>query len=421
MKGLAMEQSSVSRSQGWTVVAAGTGINLILGSLYAWSVIGKVLVKDWKWSNADAALPFSISTACFAFTMIFAGRWQDKMGPRIVALFGGLMFGLGLFTSAYAHTPLAMVLSYGLLGGIGIGLCYSATTPPALKWFPPGRKGLIAGIVVSGVGLAAVYVSPLTQWLLAATSVSQTFEYLGIGAVVLICLLSLKLINPPAGYVVAPAPAGGPGKPKSAVKADLDWHEMLRTRQFYMLWLMLLLGASAGLMIIAHAAKIGRDQAGIDKWGFLPVALLAIFNTLGRLISGSVSDRMGRTQTLMLAFFLQALNMFAFSYYQNPAMLIFGACFTGLCYGTIFPLMPAAIADFYGVKNLGVNYGLLFTAFGVAGIAGPILGGKIRDLSGAFTYSYIISAVMLLIGAALAFATRPPKATAEVEPQPDAV
>lgn len=416
-----MELSSSSRSRGWVIVAAGAGINLILGSLYAWSVIGKVLVNDWKWSNADAALPFSISTACFAFTMIFAGRWQDKMGPRIVALFGGLMFGLGLFVSAFATSPLAMVLSYGVLGGIGIGLCYSATTPPALKWFPPSRKGLIAGIVVSGVGLAAVYVSPLTQWLLKIAGVQLTFEYLGVGAAVLICLLSSMLVDPPRSAAPTPAPAGGPGKPRSTAKADLDWHEMLRTGRFYVLWLMLLLGASAGLMIIAHAAKIAKDQAGIEAWGFLPVALLAIFNTLGRLISGSVSDRFGRTQTMMLAFFLQALNMFAFSYYRSPALLIFGACFTGLCYGTIFPLMPAAIADFYGVKNLGVNYGLLFTAFGVAGVAGPVLGGKIKDLSGSYAYSYIISAVMLLIGAALAFATRPPKAEANVEPGPEAV
>jgi OFA family oxalate/formate antiporter-like MFS transporter len=415
MKGLAMEQSLTPRSRGWSVAAAGTGINLILGSLYAWSVIGKVLVKEWKWSNADAALPFSISTACFAFTMIFAGRWQDKMGPRIVALAGGLMFGLGLFVSAYAHTPLAMVLSYGVLGGIGIGLCYSATTPAALKWFPPGRKGLIAGIVVSGVGLAAVYVAPLTQWLLKATSIQHTFQYLGAGAAVLICILSTRLVNPPANFVAAPAPAGGPGKPKSAAKVDMDWQEMLCTGRFYILWAMLLLGASAGLMIIAHAAKIASAQAGIETWGFLPVALLAIFNTLGRLISGSVSDRLGRTQTMMLAFFLQALNMFAFAYYKTPAMLIFGASFTGLCYGTIFPLMPAAIADFYGVKNLGVNYGLLFTAFGVAGVAGPILGGKIKDLSGSYTNSYLISAVMLLIGAALAFASRPPKPAVKAE------
>ncbi len=407
-----MEQLSASRSRGWAVVAAGTGINLILGSLYAWSVVGKALVNQWKWSNADAALPFSVSTACFAFTMIFAGRWQDKIGPRVVALAGGLMFGLGVFVSAYAHSPLYMVLSYGVLAGIGIGLCYSATTPPALKWFPPSRKGLIAGIVVSGVGLAAVYASPLWQYLIGAKGISLTFEYLGVGGAVLICILSTMVVNPPAGYVVA-ASAGGPAARRSSAKVDLDWHEMLRTKQFYMLWLMLLLGASAGLMIIAHAAKIASAQAGIETWGFLPVALLAIFNTLGRLVSGSVSDRLGRTQTMTLAFFLQAINMFAFAYYRSPALLIFGVCITGLCYGTIFPLMPSAIADFYGVKNLGVNYGLLFTAFGVAGVAGPILAGKIKDLSGSYTYSYVISAVMLLIGATLAAIAKPPKLAVE--------
>lgn len=408
-----MEQSSTSTSRGWAVVAAGTGINLILGSLYAWSVVGRALSEQWKWSKADAALPFSISTGCFAFTMIFAGRWQDKVGPRIVAFVGGVMFGLGVFVSAYARSPMWMALSYGVLAGMGIGLCYSATTPPAVKWFPPGRKGLITGIVVSGIGLAAVYASPLWQHLIAAKGISPTFEYLGVGGIVLICLLSMMLVNPPLGYVVSAAPAGGPGKPKSAAKVDLDWHEMLRTRQFYMLWVMLLLGASAGLMIIGNIAIIAKEQANLTKLGYLPVALLAIFNTLGRLASGTVSDRIGRTRTMMLAFVLQAANMFAFAHYHTEAMLYFGASFTGLCYGTIFPLMPAAIADFFGLKNLGVNYGLLFTAFGVAGVGAPLLGARIADITKSFATSYTIAAVMLLVGAVLALAVRPPKAVAE--------
>lgn len=404
-----LEQSSASPSRGWSVVAAGTGINLILGSLYAWSVVGRALQSQWHWTKAQAALPFSISTACFAFTMIFAGRWQDKVGPRIVAFVGGVMFGLGVFVSAFAKTPLFMALSYGVLAGMGIGLCYSATTPPAVKWFPPGRKGLIAGIVVSGIGLAAVYASPLWQYLIGVKGISQTFEYLGVGGIVLICVLSMGLVNPPVGFVAAAAPSGGPARPKPAGKVDLDWHEMLRTKRFYMLWLMLLLGASAGLMIIGNIATIAKEQADLTKLGYLPVALLAIFNTLGRLISGTVSDRIGRTQTMMLAFVLQAANMFAFAHYHTEAMVYFGASFTGLCYGTIFPLMPAAIADFYGVKNLGVNYGLLFTAFGVAGIVGPVFGARIADIYGSFATSYTIAAVMLLVGAALALATRPPK------------
>jgi OFA family oxalate/formate antiporter-like MFS transporter len=184
---------------------------------------------------------------------------------------------------------------------------------------------------------------------------------------------------------------------------------MLRTGQFYQLWLMLVLAASAGLMIISQVALIAKDQAHIDKLGYAPVAILAIFNTLGRVVSGFLSDRIGRTNTMILAFVLQAVNMFVFSYYTTPALLIFGAAFTGLCYGTVFTLFPTTTADYYGVKNLGVNYGLVFTGFGVAGVIGPMLGGKIRDAFGNYHNAFTISAIMLLAGAVLAFLLKAPK------------
>jgi OFA family oxalate/formate antiporter-like MFS transporter len=199
-----------------------------------------------------------------------------------------------------------------------------------------------------------------------------------------------------------------------AARPNLDWHEMLRTGQFYQLWLMFVLAASAGLMIISQVALIAKDQAHIDKLGYAPVAILAIFNTLGRVVSGFLSDRIGRANTMILAFALQAVNMFAFIHYTTPALLIFGAAFTGLCYGTIFTLFPATTADFYGVKNLGVNYGLVFTGFGVAGVIGPMLGGKIRDAFGSYHNAFTISAIMLLAGAVLAFILKAPK----TEPAP---
>jgi OFA family oxalate/formate antiporter-like MFS transporter len=403
-----MAETTAGTRRGWIVAAAAVSINLILGALYAWGVMGKALVVQWHWSKTDAALPFTVSAAAFAIMMIFAGRWQDRMGPRVVATAGGIMFGLGLAASAYASTPLAMMFTFGVIGGIGIGLCYSATTPPSIKWFPPARKGMITGIVVSGVGLAAVYVSPLAQFLLGAHGISGTFLILGIGATALICVLAQFLTNPPAGYVAAataPAPVAA-AQPKASSRPELDWHEMLRTRQFYQLWIMMVLTASAGLMIIAHIAIIAKEQASWE-WGFVPVAMLAIFNTLGRIVSGYVSDRIGRTQTMVLAFSLQAVNMMLFASYASPALIVFGSAFAGLCYGTIFTLMPAATADFYGVRNLGVNYGLVFTAFGVAAVVGPVLAGRIRDVGGSYEMSYTISAAMLIVAAVLAYLAKP--------------
>jgi OFA family oxalate/formate antiporter-like MFS transporter len=252
---------------------------------------------------------------------------------------------------------------------------------------------------------------------LKAIGIQQTFLVLGIGAIVIVALLSRFLRNPPPGYTppVAAAPTTPAAKAAATAKANVDWNAMLKTSQFYRLWLMFILAASAGLMIIAHVAIIAKEQAHWE-WGFVPVVLLAIFNSFGRVLSGIVSDRIGRTQTMMLAFILQACNMFAFSHYTSSALLVFGSAFTGLCYGTIFTLMPAATADFYGVKNLGVNYGILFTGFGVAGVFGPLLGGKIRDVTGSYSTSYTISAIMLLVGTALAFTTRAPAAEPAVAP-----
>ena len=406
-----MTQPTPSPIRGWTVVLAALGVNLIIGSLYAWSVMGKALAGQWHWTKTQAMLPFAMCTASFAVTMIFAGRWQDKVGPRYVAMFGGIIFGLGMVLSSFVHTYVPMLITFGLVGGMGIGLGYSATTPPSIKWFRPARKGLITGIVVSGVGLAAVYMSPLTNYLLHKTSIQQTFLILGIGTIVLVSLLAQFLTNPPAGYVPAPAAAttASQAKPAPVARRELDWHEMLRTGQFYQLWLMFVLSASAGLLIIGNITLIAQDQ--VPKWdkAFLLVMVVAIFNTCGRFLSGFLSDRIGRTNTMVLAFVLQAINMFMFIQYKTPGLLLFGSAFTGLCYGTIFTLFPAATADFYGVRNLGVNYGSLFTAFGVAGVTGSVLGGRVRDLFGSYTYAFITCGVMLVLGAVLAFALRAPK------------
>lgn len=408
---------STSSSKGWVVTFAGLGINLILGVLYAWGVLKKVLVDPkgpWHWTDAQGALPFTISTVTFSFMMIFAGRIQDKLGPKMIATLGGIVLGLGMVLSSYAKTPGMMVLTFGVCVGLGVGLGYSATTPPALKWFPPARKGLIAGIVVAGIGLAAVIMAPLTTSLIAAVGVSKMFLYLGAGSIVIICVLAQLLNNPPAGYVPPPvaAKAGAAPKPAPLARRDVDWAEMLGTPQFWMLWLIMVLTASAGLTIIASIPRIVGEQGGPElakAYGMKFIMLVAIFNTVGRLVGGFCSDKIGRRNTMVLFFLLQAVNMFCFSKYNTLGLLIFGGAFTGICYGTIFPLFPAATADFYGIKNLGVNYGCVFTAFGVAGAAGPFLAGWVHDMKNSYAPYFIICAVMLLAGAALAAMLKAPK------------
>jgi len=305
-------------------------------------------------------------------------------------------------------------LTFGLGAGLGIGLGYSATTPPAIKWFPPARKGVITGIVVSGVGLATVYIAPLSTYLLRITSISMTFVWLGVGTLVLAPLLAQLLRNPPE----QPVAQASATKAAAAPRRESDWLEMLRTGQFYQLWLLMVLSVSAGMMIMTQVAFIAKEQANWDL-GYVPLAILAIFNTFGRLLAGALSDKIGRTRTMTLAFLFQAVNMLAFSHYTTWQLVIFGSAFTGLCYGTVFTLMPAATADFYGIRNLGVNYGLVFTAFGVAGVVGPMLGAGINDHYKSYYLAYQISAAMLVVGAVLAMFTKPPGTQAvPVSPKP---
>lgn len=415
-----------SSSKGWVVTFAGAGINLILGVLYAWGIVKKVLVDpagDWKWTDAQGALPFTISTVTFSIMMIFAGRIQDKLGPKMIATLGGLVLGTGMILSSFAQTPQMMVLTFGVVVGIGVGLGYSATTPPALKWFPPAKKGLIAGIVVAGIGLAAVVMAPTAQFLIAKVGVSKMFLVLGVASIVIITLMAQLLVNPPAGYVpagAAPAPGGADKAP--VARRDVDWSEMITTPQFWQLWLIMVLTAAAGLTIIANIPRILGEQCGgpavAKQYAMQFVMLVAVFNTLGRLVGGFFSDKIGRKNTMVLFFVLQAINMFCYAQYNTLGLLLFGAAFTGICYGTIFPLFPAATADYYGIKNLGVNYGCVFTAFGVAGVAGPLLAGEIHDKTGNYNQYYIICACMLIAGALLALMLRAPKVAAVAAPAP---
>jgi OFA family oxalate/formate antiporter-like MFS transporter len=392
------------QTTGWIITSAALGINLLLGLLYAWSVFKKALVTEWGWNDVTASLPFTVSAAIFAFMMIFAGRAQDKYGPRIIALLGGVLFGLGLLASGLAKTPAAMVITFGVLGGLGIGLGYSATTPCAIKWFHSSKKGMISGIVVAGVGLAPVYIAPLTAYFIKLYGIQQTFFILGGIALVAIIGFSLILKNPPSDFVPA---RGSESNVSIPANKGIPWTDAIKTREFVFLWLTFLLSATAGLMLIAHMASIADTQAGW-KAGFMLVVVLSIFNALGRVLIGFLSDIIGRKPSMILVFLIQAVNMFLFSHYQSVPTLILGAAIAGLAYGSLFSLMPSITADFFGIKNLGVNYGLVFSGWGIAAVIGPILGGFAVMKSGTYTTSYVVAGILLLVGTVLVLLMKSP-------------
>ena len=381
---------------GWIVTFAALGINLILGILYSWSILKKAMVADWGWTNTEASLPYTVCIAVLAFVTIFGGRLQDKYGPRIIALIGGILFGAGLIGSAYAKNPTIMVLTFGVISGLGMGFGYAAATPCAIKWFDPRKKGLISGIVVSGIGLSAVYIAPLTNYLVKSSNIQNTFMFLGILSIIAMTVFSLILRNPPVGYV----PVVANKKPVTHHTSDFRWQDMIKTRPFILLWITYLMSATAGLMLIGHIASIALVQANWHA-GFILVVVLAIFNATGRVSGGFLSDKVGRTNAMLIAFSLQAVNMFVFAMFNSIPLLIMGTAVAGLAYGAIFSLFPAITADFFGIKNLGVNYGIIFTGWGVAGVIGPIIGGRVADLTGAYNGSYIVAGIMLVIGVLL--------------------
>ncbi|HZL11262.1 MAG TPA: OFA family MFS transporter [Prolixibacteraceae bacterium] len=398
-----------TNNRGWTITFAALGINLIMGVLYSWGVIKKALVSDWGWTNTDAALPFTVSAAVFALTMIFAGRAQDKFGPRLVTIWGGIMLGSGLIASGFATSLTMMVFTFGVVGAIGIGLGYSAATPCAMKWFDSSKKGLIAGIVVSGVGLSPVYITPITAFLLKAYGISNTFIILGIFAIVAVLLFSMFLSNPPEVKV----PKSVNKQAASVSKGnDFTWNKTTKTPQFYLLWFIYLLAATAGLMLIAHLPSIAVVQADWKTAGFMLVVVLSVFNAVGRLGAGALSDKVGRTRAMMIVFMLQAVNMFLFPFYTSISLLLIGSAIAGLAYGAVFSLFPTTTAEFFGMKNLGVNYGLIFTGWGVAGVIGPMLGGMVADRTGAYTFGYITAGVFLLIATVLVSLLKSPKVRA---------
>ncbi|MCY2927815.1 MAG: OFA family MFS transporter [Planctomycetota bacterium] len=407
------------KNRGWTVTFAGLGINLALGILYSWSVIGKQIPKEWKWDETDKSWPYMVACLIFSLMMVPAGRMQDRLGPRLVAGIGGLLVGAGMILASFTTTPLGYILGFGVLAGTGIGFGYASATPPAVKWFPKAKTGLIAGLVVSGFGLSGVYAAPLTKWLIETQGLPHTIMFLGIGFLTVVLILSQLLVAPPPGYVPS-VPAGTAVPPASGRREDYAPTQILGTWQFYLLWFMYFCGAGAGLMYISKAATIALEQADI-KLGFILVAILAIGNGAGRILAGILSDKIGRKATMALCFTLQAILLSTLSlvtpgsFLARPVVMGVLSALIGANYGANLALFPSVMKDFYGLKNFGVNYGLVFTAWGAGGFALPLLAGMVHDGTiqphwrGSFVFAYYCAVGLLVVAALVTFILKPPR------------
>jgi OFA family oxalate/formate antiporter-like MFS transporter len=419
----------------WLVVVGAILIQLCLGAIYAWSVFtpyltGKLVdpVNPFSFTKTQTQIIFSVGLAAFAFVMVFAGRWQAKYGPRKIAMIGGTLLGLGyILGGLFGQSFITQVIFIGLVGGAGIGFGYVCPIAVGMKWFPD-KKGLITGLAVAGFGFGAlIWMKLADNWghLLASYGVLGVFWRYGIVFMAMVLIGSIWMVNPPAGWKPAGWVPPAPKKGKAVATGDFTASEMLRRPQFYGLWVMFIFSGMAGLMTIGIIKLFGiealQERGGLDAQQASAVAgtAMAVFyslaNGLGRIIWGTLSDKIGRKLSLFIMTLTQGIIMLLFyTMGGNQYLLYLGATIIGFNFGGNFALFPTATADFFGTKNIGLNYPYVFTAYGIGGIIGPIMAGSIRDIVGGWFPAFLISGIACLIAAGIALTLKPPKALAKV-------
>ena len=425
----------------WITVVGAILIQLALGAIYAWSVFTKPLTDPdglYQWTAKEAAWVFSLGLFTFAVVMVLAGRWQAKIGPRVVTILGGIVLGLGYILAGFLgggeHSFVIQLILIGGVGGAGIGLAYVVPIAVLVKWFPD-MKGLITGLAVAGFGFGAtIWVKAGGAWfglveslhLFGLPSVQSTYVLYGAIFLVMVFLGGLVMVNPPAGYQPEgwepPAPTATGG---ATGTTDFSSSEMLKTGQFWAIWLTFVFSALAGLMVIYCIKLFGIDALKFGA-GFTveaasiaagtAMAVYAILNGLGRILWGAVSDKIGRKTALVTMCFIQGVAMLAFYYIGDSKLgLIVGASIIGFNFGGNFALFPAVTADFFGNKNVGLNYGWVFLAYGIAGIAGPQIAGGFKDAAkgatdaSAWQAPFLIAAAACILGGIIMVMVRPPK------------
>jgi OFA family oxalate/formate antiporter-like MFS transporter len=399
----------VSISRWWRVVG-GLSMNLALGSLYAWSVFVAPLEKEFGWKRADTSQVFTWAVVVFAISFILAGRLQDKLGPFWVSITGGLLVSVGFFLCAFTSSLTYLIVCFGLLGGIGNGFGYATPIPVMAKWFPD-RRGLAVGLAVAGYGGGSAIFGPLANLkLIPAYGWRTTFEILGVIFFVMTMIGSFLLKNPPVGY----KPAGwtpAPASKSAATTYEFKPGEVMATPTFYFMWIAYALGTSAGLMVISQLVPFAKSQ-GVSSAALATMGLFvgAIGNASGRILSGWISDALGRLNVLRLMIAISAVAMpVLYAVGANVTLLYVVVFVVYWCYGTQLSVNASTTSDFWGTKNAGINYGLLFTAWGVAGIIGPRIGGVLFDKYKNYKAAFYTAAVLAVIALVCEFLAKRPR------------
>jgi MFS transporter, OFA family, oxalate/formate antiporter len=393
----------------WGIALAGFLMQVALGAVYAWSVFRNPLTRQFGWSIAQVTWTFTICIFVLGIAAFFGGLWLNKKGPRIVAFTAAFLYGLGVFLASFsAHGLWWLYLSYGLIGGTGLGLGYIVPIAVLVKWFPD-RRGLITGIAVGGFGAGALVTAPVAQHLIQTVGVLSTFAYLGIAYFIVILAAGFFMQNPPAGW----APKGWtPTATQTAqrAKADYTLGSALARWQWWAMWLLLFLNTSAGISLISQEAPIFQKltaASAVVAAGM--VGIVSIGNSVGRIFWASVSDAITRRWTFAIMYVFQFGLFWLLPSLTSVAVITVVAFVILMCYGGGFGTMPAFAADYFGSKNIGPIYGLMLTAWGCASYFGPQLIVKLLGPAGSYTRGLHTIAFIMLVSTVLPIIVSPPK------------
>jgi OFA family oxalate/formate antiporter-like MFS transporter len=397
----------------WGIAAAGFLMQMALGAVYAWSVFRGPLAKQFNWSIEEVTLTFTISIFVLGLSAFFGGLWLNRKGPRIVALTGGFLYGFGVFLASFSAGKLWwLYLTYGLIGGIGVGFSYIVPVAVLVKWFPD-RRGLITGIAVGGFGAGALVTAPVATRLIQNVGVLQTFAYLGIAYLVITMAAGYFMQNPPDGW----KPTGwDPSATQTAQRAAIDYtlSDALKTWQWWALWVLLFLNTSAGISIISQESPMFQEIAKVSAVvaaGMVGVA--SIGNAFGRVFWAWISDAITRRWTFVTMFLLQVGLFWILPGVSSAAKVAALSFIILMCYGGGFGAMPAFAADYFGSKNVGPIYGLMLTAWGSASAFGPLLIAHMRQSSGSYVGGLHVIAGIMAVSMVLPILVSPPKSATE--------
>jgi OFA family oxalate/formate antiporter-like MFS transporter len=395
----------------WGIAVAAVIMQLCLGAVYGWSVFVKPLISSTHWTLTQVSLAFTLSVVCLGAGTVIGGLWQDRVGPRRVATVAGILYGAGYMIAALAaahHSLIGIYLGYGAVAGIGMGMGYICPVATLVKWFPD-RRGLMTGVAVCGYGAGALVMSPLAAREILAFGVPTTFLTLGIVYLILVVITAQFYQNPPQGW----RPEGwvpSSAVSKAASTYDFTVKEAMSTPQFWLLWVMLFLNVSAGIMIISQASPMAQQLVGLTPVAAAGiVGVISIFNGLGRVFWAAVSDYLGRARVYFLLYLIQVGVFFSLPHLHTATLFTIAVSLVGLCYGGGFGTMPSFTADFFGAKYMGGIYGWILLAWGAGAIPSPILIARVRQTTGTYQPAILVIAIVMVCSLVLPLTAKRPK------------